>query len=134
MSKVWLYFGIGQDGSFVIEDDCYAALRACAPAEHKAELDDFTDLITALHTGQLQLTKDGDQVSGEGGGGGKECLTSQDLGLRVEGTLEKVPLKQERVPSRQEGVPWRGCWGARRGTLERVPGEPTPSSMGSRRR
>ena len=61
MSKVWLYFGVGQDGSFVIDDPCYSALRDCAPDGKKAEFDDFSDLITALHTGQLQLTKDGDQ-------------------------------------------------------------------------
>ena len=46
MSKVWLYFGIGQDGSFVIEDSCYQALRECAPEGKQAEIDDFADLIT----------------------------------------------------------------------------------------
>jgi tetratricopeptide (TPR) repeat protein len=64
MSKVWVYYGIGQDGSFVIEDECYAALRESAPSEDKQLLDvfaDLADLITALHTGQLQVNKDGEQ-------------------------------------------------------------------------
>ena len=63
MSKAWLYFGIGQDGSFVINDSCYQALRQSAPQGKEAELAlaDFADLITAFHTGELGLTKDADQ-------------------------------------------------------------------------
>ena len=61
LSKMWLFFGIGQDGSMVIEDECYEALRACVQEGTEEQFADFADLITALHTGQLGLTKDGEQ-------------------------------------------------------------------------
>jgi hypothetical protein len=61
LSKIWQYFAIGQDGSFVVEDACYDALRECALEGKEEQFTDYADLITALHTGQLGLTKDGEQ-------------------------------------------------------------------------
>jgi len=45
----------------VIDDRCYDALRQCTLPGKEDVFADFADLITALHTGQLEMTKDGDQ-------------------------------------------------------------------------
>ncbi|EKX55090.1 hypothetical protein GUITHDRAFT_99724 [Guillardia theta CCMP2712] len=60
-TKMYNMFGIGQDGKFAINELCYSSLFSCLEQKDKKVADELLSVLRGIHSGELALTKDGEQ-------------------------------------------------------------------------